>query len=146
MRRARRGSGTLSSGACTGPARWSLPATGLEGCSDRAATRSTTCSSAVAEPTFVRLASDEYNDASEWAWLVGDDHDDLREACETIADLAPAVAEQMAALEVMAFPPTTTFADRGATGPWFSASDRAVDVPWVSPTKMRKRPLRTESR
>lgn len=64
----------------------------------------------------------EYNDASEVAWLVGDDQGDLREACENIARLAPAVAEQMAELEVMAYSPTTTFADRVANGPWYSAS------------------------
>ena len=64
----------------------------------------------------------EYNDASEVAWLVGDDHGDLREACENIARLVSAVAKQMAELEVMAYPSTTTFADRVANGPWFSAS------------------------
>ena len=63
----------------------------------------------------------EYNDASEVAWLVGDDQGDLREACENIARLAPAVAEQTAELEVMAYPLTTTFADRVANGPWCSA-------------------------
>lgn len=64
----------------------------------------------------------EYNDASEVAWLVGDDHGYLREVCENMARLAPAVAKQMAELEVMTYSPTTTFADRVANGAWFGAS------------------------
>ena len=69
----------------------------------------------------------EYNDASEVAWLVGYDVGDLREACENVARLAPAVAKQMIELEVMAYPPTTTFADRVVNGPWCSASGPGDD-------------------
>ena len=71
----------------------------------------------------------EYREPSEVAWLVGDDCGDLREICETVAQLAPTVASQMIELKVMMCPPTTTYADMVANGPWFSASGPAVPRP-----------------
>lgn len=64
----------------------------------------------------------EYREPSEVAWLIGDDVGDLRRTCEAVAALAPIVAGRMTELEVMVYPPTTSYADRLANGPWFSAS------------------------
>ena len=64
----------------------------------------------------------EYVEPAEVAWLVGTDQGDLRDACEEVARLAPKMAQRMMELEVMMYPPPTTFADRVANGPWYIAS------------------------
>lgn len=58
----------------------------------------------------------EYREPFEVAWLVGDDHGDLREVCENVARLAPVVAQRMAELEVMAHSPQMTFANADPYG------------------------------
>ena len=58
----------------------------------------------------------EYREPFEVAWLVGDDHGDLRDVCDRVARLAPVVAQRLAELEVMAHPPTMTFANAAPNG------------------------------
>lgn len=75
----------------------------------------------------------EYREPSEVAWLVGEDRGDLRDVCERVARLAPTAAGRMIELEVMMHPPTTTYADMIAHGPWFSASgpDARPGLQWT---------------
>lgn len=58
----------------------------------------------------------EYREPFEVAWLVADDHGDLRDVCDRVARLALIVAQRMAELEVMAHSPKMTFANAAPNG------------------------------
>jgi hypothetical protein len=67
----------------------------------------------------------EYHDGTDVAWLVAADDGHLREACEKVARLAPTVSRALSEHDVMLHPPTTTYAERVAHGPWFTPSTGA---------------------
>jgi hypothetical protein len=56
--------------------------------------------------------------STQQAWLIGDDHGDLRETCDRVAALAPLVATQLRESEAALDPPVTSFDERVNTGPW----------------------------
>ena len=60
----------------------------------------------------------EYVEPAEVAWLIGDDHGDLRETCERVATLAPTIAEQLRESAAELDAPITSFDERLERGPW----------------------------
>ena len=60
----------------------------------------------------------EYVEPAEVAWLIGDDHGDLRETCERVATLAPTIAEQLRESAAELDAPITSFDECLERGPW----------------------------
>ena len=59
----------------------------------------------------------EYTEPHERAWLIGDDHGNLRDACRRVAALAPLVTEQLREAGELD-PPVTSYQERLEEGPW----------------------------
>jgi len=71
----------------------------------------------------------EWDDPSEVAWLRGRDRGDLREMCDRVASVAPAVARELADSEAALEIPSTTYDERTEHGPWWSASRPSTQRP-----------------
>ena len=59
----------------------------------------------------------EYREPHERAWLISDDHGNLRDACRRVAALAPLVTEQLREAGDLD-PPVTSYEERVEQGPW----------------------------
>jgi hypothetical protein len=59
----------------------------------------------------------EYVEPHERAWLISDDHGNLRDACARVAALAPTVIEQLRDAGELD-PPVTSYDERVEHGPW----------------------------
>ena len=60
----------------------------------------------------------EYSEPHERAWLISDDHGNLRDACRRVAALAPLVTEQLREAGQLD-PPVTSYDERVQQGPWW---------------------------